>query len=285
MSLGQRLFVALQYALPQHGLSGVVFRLTRLRLGPLTRLMIRAFSWLFRVDMSEAAEPSVAPYPSFNAFFTRALRPDARPLAEPGAIACPVDGAVSQLGAIGGGRIIQAKGRDYGVADLLGGGAALASCFADGQFATLYLSPRDYHRIHMPIDGTLLETIHIPGRLFSVNPATTATVPRLFARNERVVALFDTTLGPLALVLVGAIFVGSIETVFGGLHTPPRAKTIRRIDYHGHGIRIRRGDELGRFNMGSTVVLLFAGATLDWDPTLKPGSRVRCRLGIATVRA
>ena len=285
MSLGQRLFVALQYALPQHGLSGLVFQLTRLRLGPLTQLLIRVFARLFRVDLAEATEASPAAYPSFNAFFTRALRPDIRPLAEPGAIACPVDGAVSQLGAIGGGRIIQAKGRDYSVADLLGGDVALASRFANGQFATLYLSPRDYHRIHMPLDGTLLETIHIPGRLFSVNPTTTAAVPRLFARNERVVVLFDTVLGPLALVLVGAIFVGSIETVFGGLHTPPRAKAIRRADYRDHGIRLRRGDEMGRFNMGSTVVLLLADAVVDWEPSLMPGSPVRCRFGIGTLRS
>jgi phosphatidylserine decarboxylase len=285
MTIGQRLFVALQYALPQHGLSGLAFRLTRLRLGPLTELLIRAFSRLFRVDLTEAAEARPGAYPSFNAFFTRALRPDARPLSEPGTLACPVDGAVSQLGGIAGGRIIQAKGRDYSVADLLGGDAVLAARFATGQFATLYLSPQDYHRIHMPIDGTLVETIHIPGRLFSVNPTTTAAVPRLFARNERVVALFDTTLGPLALVLVGAIFVGSIETVFAGLHTPPRANAIRRIDYRGRGIRLQRGDEMGRFNMGSTVVLLLGDTVVDWDPMLQPGSRVRCRFGIATGRS
>ncbi len=284
MSIGQRLFVALQYALPQHLLSGLAFRLTRLRLGPLTRVLIRAFSGAFRVDLSEAAESDPSAYPSFNAFFTRALRADARPLADIGALACPVDGAVSQLGTIDGCSIIQAKGRDYRLVDLLGGDAKLAARFSDGAFATLYLSPRDYHRIHMPMDATLLETIHIPGRLFSVNPTTAAAVPRLFARNERVVALFDTAVGPLAMVLVGAIFVGSIETVCGGLHTPPRASAIRRVDYRGQDKRLRRGEEMGRFNMGSTVILVLADGALRWRPDLGPGSPVRCGAGIGELQ-
>jgi phosphatidylserine decarboxylase len=284
MSPGQRLFVALQYALPQHLLSGLVFRLTRLRLGPLTALIIRAFSRLFRVDLSEAAETDPRAYPTFNAFFTRALRPKARPLAQTGTLASPVDGTVSQLGRIGGCRLIQAKGRDYSLAELLGGDAKLATRFVDGSFATLYLSPRDYHRIHMPVDGRLLETIHIPGRLFSVNPTTTAAVPRLFARNERVIALFDTDLGPLAMVLVGAIFVGSIETVFGGLHTPPRGRSITRIDYRAQDIRLGRGDEMGRFNMGSTVILVLADGAVAWHPDLGPGSPLRCRGDIGRLR-
>lgn len=284
MTIGQRLFVALQYTLPQHWLSGVAYWLTRRRLGPITRWMIRSFSRLFNIDLAEAAEPSPSAYPSFNAFFTRALRADARPLAGPGLLCCPVDGAVSQLGAAGGCRIIQAKGRDYSLADLFGGDAALASGFADCTFATIYLSPRDYHRIHMPVDGTLLKTLHIPGRLFSVNPTTTQGVPRLFARNERVAALFDTPVGPMALVLVGAIFVGSIETIFGGLHTPPRAGAIGRVDYRGEAISLRRGDEMGRFNMGSTVILLLAKDAVRWASGLMPGSPVRCRAALGRLR-
>ncbi|MGB5833006.1 MAG: archaetidylserine decarboxylase [Thiohalocapsa sp.] len=274
---GQRLFVALQYLLPQHLLSGVVFRLTRLRLGPVTSLLIRAFIWAFRVDMDEAMAPNPAAYPNFNAFFTRALREGARTVdLAPNKVISPVDGAVSQIGRIESGRLFQAKGRDFGCDELLGGDRELAACFDGGLFATLYLSPRDYHRIHMPLDGRLRSTIHVPGRLFSVNPTTAAAVPRLFARNERLVCLFETALGPIALVLVGAIFVGSIETTWSGRVTPPRGRSIKRTPADQAMVPFQRGAELGRFNMGSTVVVLLPPNTAVWNPELAPGTAVSC---------
>ena len=282
LTIGQRLFVALQYLLPQHLLSGIVFRLTRLRLGALTGWLIRGFIRVFQVDMSEARQPDPASYPSFNAFFTRALRADARPLEPaPGAIVSPVDGVISQLGNIESGRLFQAKGRDFGCAELLGGDAGLAACFDGGLFATLYLSPRDYHRIHMPIDGRLGSTIHVPGRLFSVNPTTAAAVPRLFARNERLVCVFETDLGPMALVLVGAIFVGSIETVWSGRITPPRGRQVLRTAAPDAMTTLVRGAELGRFNMGSTVILLLPPACARWHERLGPGVCIQCGTALA----
>jgi phosphatidylserine decarboxylase len=281
-TLGQRLFVALQYLLPQHLLSGIVFRLTRLRLGVLTGWLIRGFIRIFQVDMSEAREPDPASYPSFNAFFTRALREDARPLEQAqGAIVSPVDGVVSQLGTIKSGLIFQAKGQDFGCAELLGGDAGLSAGFDGGLYATLYLSPRDYHRIHMPMDGRLDSTIHVPGRLFSVNPTTTAAVPRLFARNERVICVFVTDLGLMALVLVGAIFVGSIETVWSGRITPPRGRRILNSPAPEAIPALRRGAELGRFNMGSTVILLLPPGCARWQDRLGPGVSVRCGTTLA----
>jgi len=277
LGLGQRLFVALQYALPQHLLSGLVFHLTRLRLGPVTQFAIRAFTAIFRVNMHEAAASHPGDYPSFNAFFTRALRDGARPLdPRPEAVLSPVDGVVSQLGVISAARILQAKGRDYSVAELLGGDVRLAESFDGGAFATLYLAPRDYHRIHMPVDGRLRESIHVPGRLFSVNLTTAAAVPRLFARIERLVCSFDTDLGPMALVLVGAIFVGSIETIWSGLVTPPRARELVRRRANAGMPVLQRGTEMGRFNMGSTVILLLPRDRVRWDPAIAPGAAVRC---------
>ncbi|MGB5733220.1 MAG: archaetidylserine decarboxylase [Thiohalocapsa sp.] len=282
LSIAQRLFVGLQYILPQHLLSGLMFRLTRLRMGPLTRLAIRGFVRAFDVDLSEAQAPSPDAYATFNAFFTRALRPDARPIdADPAVVVSPVDGVVSQIGDIESGRIFQAKGRDFGCKELLGGDAELASRFNGGAFATLYLSPRDYHRIHMPCEGSLRSTVHIPGRLFSVNPTTAAAVPGLFARNERVVCLFDTALGPMAVVLVGAIFVGSIETVWSGRITPPRGSKISRIEAGDEAQSLPRGAELGRFNMGSTVILLLPPDSIHWNPGLAPGAAVRCGNALA----
>jgi len=274
--MGERIFAALQQFLPQHLLSRVVHRLTRLRAGPLTRLAIRAFVRGFDVDLGDAAEPDARRYATFNAFFTRALRPDARPLApQTDALLCPVDGAISQLGPLEDGRLVQAKGQTFQLAELLGGDTTLAAGFQRGAFATLYLSPRDYHRIHMPVDGTLAETIHVPGRLFSVNAATAAWIPRLYARNERVVCLFDSTAGPVAVVLVGAIFVGSIETVWGGELTPPRGRVLRRLPPPRPAPTLARGAELGRFNMGSTVILLLPAGAVEWRPDLVPGRAVR----------
>jgi phosphatidylserine decarboxylase len=282
-----RLFVALQHWLPQHRLSNTMFWLSRRRVPLLLPWVIRAYVRLFGVDLSEAAEPEPRAYPTFNAFFTRALRPDVRPFpAAADAIACPVDGRVSAAGTIDAGRLLQAKGRDYALDALLGGDAALAEQFDGGRFATLYLSPSDYHRIHMPVGGRLVRTIQVPGRLFSVNPTTVAGVPGLFARNERVVCLFATDAGPMAVVLVGAIMVGSIETVWTGRITPPRLETVAVTEPPAaEPVQLARGAELGRFNMGSTVILLFARARVRWSPTLTAGAPVRCGGTIGTLSA
>lgn len=240
------IFSWIQYLLPHHFLSSLMHRFMRIQIRWIKDLQIRLFIRAYGVAMDEA-EP--ADYRDFNAFFTRSIRRETRPLR--GTIASPVDGSVSQAGEIAEGRIFQAKGKDYAAHELLG---EHDETFLRGSFATLYLSPRDYHRIHMPIDGRLIKTIHIPGRLFSVNPATTRSVPRLFARNERVVAFFETELGKMAMVFVGAIFVSSIETVWQGVITPPAGSVVRRWNYD---LKFSQGQEIGRFNMGSTVILLF----------------------------
>jgi len=263
-----RLWARVQYVLPHHLVSGVVFRVTRWR-APWTTWLIRRFVRAFGVNLDEAAQSDPAAYDSFNAFFTRSLAEGMRPV-EGGADdwISPVDGRISQIGHIQSGNIFQAKGRAYTATELLGGDGELAEWFKDGSFATLYLSPSDYHRIHMPVDATLREMIHVPGRLFSVSTGTVAEVPRLFARNERVVCLFDTADGPMAMVLVGAINVSAIETVWAGLVTPSPQRQVGRWDYReedGLSIRLKRGAEMGRFNMGSTVILLTAPG-VDFDP-------------------
>ncbi|MCL7743487.1 archaetidylserine decarboxylase [Guyparkeria hydrothermalis] len=263
-----RLWARLQYVLPHHLISGVVFRVTRWR-APWTTWLIRRFVRAFGVNLDEAAQPDPTAYETFNAFFTRPLADGARPIeGEAGDWVSPVDGGISQIGHIQSGNIFQAKGHAYTATDLLGGDAELAEQFKDGSFATLYLSPSDYHRIHMPVDGTLREMIHVPGRLFSVSTGTVAEVPRLFARNERLVCLFDTADGPMAMVLVGAINVSAIETVWAGLVTPSPQRQVGRWAYRdedGLSIRLKRGAEMGRFNMGSTVILLTAPG-VDFDP-------------------
>ncbi len=266
--------------LPQHAVSRLTLRLTRLR----TRLkdpVIRWFIHAYGADMDEAVEPDPAAYPTFNAFFTRPLRPGVRPIAgDEGTPVSPVDGRVSQSGRIEAGRLYQAKGIDYGLVDLLGGDPRDAEPFMDGTFATLYLAPGDYHRIHMPLAGKLRRMCHVPGRLWSVAPWTVRSIPRLFARNERVVALFDTDQGPLGLVLVGAINVAAIETVWAGLVTPPRGRSVIHTEYGDTGPRIERGSEMGRFNMGSTVIVLTPpGVPLDNVPA--PGERVRVGMELA----
>ena len=282
---GARLFVGLQHLLPQHTLSRLMYRLARIQTAPFKGWMIRAYVRLVGVDLSLAAQPDPAAYPHLAAFFTRALRPDARPLdPDPAAVLCPVDGTISQLGTITDGRIIQAKGHDYSVSDLLGGGTDAQHLFDGGHFATIYLAPRDYHRIHMPLAGDLAEMTYLGGRLFSVNPLTAQRVPGLFARNERVVCLFDSDAGPMALVLVGAIFVGGIETVWEGEVAPARSgPRSRRWDYTGASPRVHleRGAEMGRFNLGSTIVLLFPPGAIAWEAALAPGQAVRLgqRLG------
>ena len=271
-----RLYVGVQYLLPQHLLSALMYRLTRLRYRPLKNLIIRGFVRHFRVDMGESMEPDATAYETFNHFFTRELRPDARPLPEaPDAVLCPADGTLSQLGKIARGRIFQAKGRDFSLVELLGGREDWARAFEGGGFATIYLSPRDYHRVHMPLTGDLREMIHVPGRLFSVNPITTALVPRLFARNERVACLFESEAGPMAVILVGAIFVGSMETVWAGQVTP--RTSAGKSPGEGTTFRLDRGSEMGRFNMGSTVILLFPPDRVAWDPSLAAGDPVRVR--------
>ncbi len=285
-SIGARLFVGLQRVLPQHLLSLLMYRVARIEWAPLKNLMIRTYVRLVGVDMGAAAQPEPTAYPHLNAFFTRALRPDARPLdPDPRAVLSPVDGTISQFGTITDGRIIQAKGLDYSVSDLLGGRGEAHHLFDGGRFATIYLSPRDYHRIHMPLAGELAEMTYFGGRLYSVNQATAARVPGLFARNERVLCLFGTELGPLAVVLVGAIFVGGIETVWEGEVAPalPGLRS-RRWHYTGATARVHldRGEELGRFNLGSTVILLFPADTLTWDPALMPGQTVRLGQRIGT---
>ena len=265
-----------QYLIPQHLLSRTMHRLTRLPAGGIKDAIVRRFIDHFGIDMSEAMEPDPSVYPTFNAFFTRALHPDARPVCvDTDSIASPVDGAVSQLGAIEQGRIFQAKGHDFSLTTLLGGEPADAKPFEGGSFATLYLSPRDYHRIHIPMDAVLRRMIYVPGRLFAVKPSTVRSVPGLFARNERVVCIFDTDSGPMAMILVGAIFVGSIETVWSGELTPTRTRQRRSWDYHDQAPKFARGDEVGRFNMGSTVILLFGADTINWNGDLHPGSRIR----------
>ncbi len=263
-----------QYLLPKRALTRLAGRFAASESGWVTQAAIRRFVRRYRVDMSEAAEPRIEAYPSFNAFFTRALREGARPLANASWI-CPVDGAVSQFGAIEHDQIFQAKGHRYGTRALLGGDAALAASFDDGHFATLYLSPRDYHRIHMPADGRLRRMIHVPGDLFSVNPATARGIPGLFARNERVVCVFDGERGPFVLVLVGATIVGSMATTWHGVVNPPRPGTVREWRYDDTDLRLCQGEEMGRFLLGSTVVMLMPRGAIRFDRSWAPARPVR----------
>ena len=265
--------------LPHHALSRAVQWSARCPRFPLRRTLTRWFIRHYHVNMAEALQPDPDAYPDFNHFFTRALRPQARPVVqETGQIACPSDGALSQLGDIEGERIFQAKRHTYSLIELLGGSEARAQPFSGGRFATTYLSPGDYHRVHMPLTGRLLEMAYIPGRLFSVSPDYTEAVPRLFTRNERIACIFQTEAGPMAVVLVGAIFVGSVETVWAGEITPPRHKQIKVTHYPASDsvIELQRGEELGRFNMGgSTIIVLFGPGRVKWEPGLGPGSRVQ----------
>jgi phosphatidylserine decarboxylase len=272
------------YPLPQHWISRVIYFLTRSR----TRLKDPAIHWFirrFKIDMSEAVEQDIRRYPTFNAFFTRAIKPELRPIVrEHAAIASPADGVISQLGEIDSGRIVQAKGHDYTTLELLGGRSEWARTFEGGRFITLYLAPSNYHRIHMPYDGQLRHMLHVPGRLFSVAPHTVRTVPRLFARNERVVSYFDGSMGPFALILVGALNVAAIETVWHGLVTPPQSGSVRQYDYADKKIALARGEEMGRFNMGSTVILL-TPSNVAWEPSWKPGQPVRLGQKLAPVQS
>ncbi len=266
MTLKDALTTLPQYILPHHALSRMMSKLTHCENKAWKNLFIKQIIRHYGVNMDEAKQPDINAYKSFNDFFTRDLKSSARQLtSEVNAIASPADGAVSQAGAISEGEIFQAKGKSYTALDLLGGSKERAKAFNNGVFTTIYLSPKDYHRLHMPLTGTLREMVHVPGRLFSVNTATTRSVPRLFARNERVVAIFDTELGPMALVLVGAIFVSSIETVWHGVVTPPSVTSVQTWDYKENAPTLKMGEEMGRFNMGSTIVVLFANNKVQWD--------------------
>ncbi len=273
-----------QYLMPGHLISRLTHTFTRVRHPGLKNRFTDWFIGHFKVNMEEALESDPHAYEHFNAFFTRALKPGVRPIVDgAGELACPVDGAVSQAVRITDGRIFQAKGHDYSLVELLGASTERAKPFDGGSFATIYLSPRDYHRIHMPITGTLKEMIHVPGRLFSVNPATTRVIPGLFARNERVVSIFDTEIGPMAMVKVGAVNVGSIETVWAGEVTPPAGRTVRSWHYEGDkAITLEKGAEMGRFNMGSTVIIIFGPDAVAWAEEIQPGAPVRLGQLLAT---
>lgn len=273
-----KLFVMSQYLTPQLALSRLAGKLADNNRTPaMKNRVIKWFIGRYGVNMSEALESDPGAYPSFNDFFTRALKPGLRPVDSAGNIlVSPVDGAISQLGQISDDRVFQAKGQSFSLTELLGGSAKLAGEFADGEFATIYLSPKDYHRVHMPLAGRLRETLFVPGKLFSVNPATAANVPNLFARNERVVTVFDTEFGPMALVLVGAMIVGSVETTWAGV-VAPGTGVVTPIP-HGQGTAataFHKGEEMGRFRLGSTVVLVMPKGSVSWNSDLSAGDTVK----------
>ncbi len=282
-SLTDYLFALPQYLLPHHAISRLVLWVTRCRIGWLKNGLMKWFIHRFNVNMSEAEQTDYRQYAYFNAFFTRALRADARPLAA-APIVCPVDGTISQAGGIHNDTIFQAKGHDYSATTLLGGDPEVARQFTNGCFATLYLSPRDYHRIHMPVAGSLKQMIYVPGRLFSVNPKTVRCIPGLFARNERVVALFETEHGTMAMVLVGAINVACIETVWHGVVTPPHRSSVQRWHYSEQTpINLARGEEMGRFNMGSTVICLFDNDKLAFDAAITHAAAIQMGQPLASI--
>lgn len=272
--------VFLQYILPHRALSRVVYWATRWTFAPWKNFLIGQIVRSYQVDMTEAAQPDPFAYPHFNAFFTRKLRPDARRAdTAPGALIAPADGRISQAGPIVDGRIFQAKGQDYTAGELLGDEAAAAP-YRNGRFITIYLSPRDYHRVHMPLRGTLRETVHIPGRIFSVAPFAVNAIPRLFARNERLVCHFDGAHGPFVVVMVGAILVSSVATVWDGLVVPPYAPSIRRKSFVGQNITLDRFAEMARFNMGSTVIVLLPEGAAELDTlTSQQAIKLGQRLG------
>ena len=277
--MSDRLAVLPQYFLPKQALTLLAGKIAGAKGGHWTTSLIRWFVGRYQVNMAEAANPDIASYASFNEFFTRPLRADARPL-DAANLICPVDGAISQFGAIEHDQIFQAKGHQYSTTALVGGDQELAMQFENGSFATMYLSPKDYHRIHMPCDGRLTRMIYVPGELFSVNPTTARGVPGVFARNERVVCVFDSVAGAFILTLVGATIVGSMATVWHGVVNPPRTDKIREWRYDDQDISLKKGEEMGRFLLGSTVVMLFPQNTLrfnaDWSPTgaIKMGEKM-----------
>ena len=274
----QKLLARAQHLLPHHALSRLAGLITGSRLPWVRRPLVRWFIHRYGVDLSEAAEPDPEAYASFQTFFTRRLRDGARPICpSPEGLACPADGTLSEAGTVPGGTAVQAKGERHGLDALLGGSPGAADAFRDGRILTVYLSPRDYHRVHMPLAGRLRSMVHVPGRAFSVGPATTAHIPGLFARNERVVLRFDTEAGPMAVVLVGAMLVATIATAWSGTVTPPRGRRVRQWTYPETGegsVRLGKGDELGRFNLGSTVIVLLGRDRVAWHPDLTAGEPV-----------
>lgn len=260
--------------MPKKALTIFAGKIAGARAGRITTSLIRWFIGKYKVNMAEAANPDIASYASFNEFFTRALRKGARPLASDPYI-CPVDGAISQFGAIQQDQIFQAKGHSYSTVALVGGDAELAAQFENGNFSTIYLSPRDYHRIHMPCDGRLIRMIYVPGDLFSVNPTTARGVPNLFARNERVVCVFEGKAGPFVLVLVGATIVGSMQTAWHGVVNASRSGAIREWHYDKQYLSLKKGEEMGRFLLGSTVVMLFPPNMLAFNPKWAPERAVQ----------
>lgn len=272
-----KLFVLSQYITPQLGVSNLAGRLADSDSSPaLKNRVIKWFIGRYGVDMSEAAETDPEAYPTFNAFFTRALKPGIRPLADgEKTLVSPVDGAISQLGQVTGDRVFQAKGQSFSLSELLGGEEATTEPFTNGEFSTIYLSPKDYHRIHMPMTGTLRQMIHVPGKLFSVNPVTAENVPNLFARNERVVCIFDTDSGPMAMVLVGAMIVGSVETRWAGV-VVPGSRQVTSTRYEGEqAISFEKGEEMGRFRLGSTVIMVMPKGAVTWNSDQVAGKTVR----------
>ena len=276
------LSIAHQYALPKKLLTVLMGKLAGARLGGFTHALIRRFVAKYKVDMAEAADPRIESYATFNDFFTRPLREGARPIS-PAPFVCPVDAAISQFGPIEHDQLFQAKGHSYSTRALVGGDQVLAHRFDHGHFATLYLAPRDYHRIHMPCEGRLKRMIYIPGDLFSVNPLTARHVPGLFARNERVVCEFECAHGPMVMVLVGATIVGSMATVWHGLVNPPRTREPREWRYDGQDIVLAKGAEMGRFLLGSTVILLFPQNVLTFTPDWAPTKPVRLGEAMGTL--
>lgn len=271
--MNPKLFASLQYLIPQHALSRAAGWLAETTISGIKDPFTRWFVKRYQVNMSEALEQDPSAYASFNDFFTRALKPGARPIdSDRHSIVCPADGAISQLGDIELGRVFQAKGQDYSLTELLGGDPDAAAPFMGGKFATVYLSPRDYHRVHMPLAGKLTQMVHVPGDLFSVNEATADNVPRLFSRNERVVCFFDTEAGPMALVLVGAMIVASIETVWAGQVTPHKRRIVRTDYRQLQSVELAKGDEMGRFKLGSTAIVVFGKDVVQWDAGYRAGS-------------
>ncbi|MGO1461381.1 MAG: archaetidylserine decarboxylase [Marinobacter sp.] len=272
-----KLFILSQYVTPQLAVSRAAGRLADNDRAPaLKNRVVKWFVKRYGVDMNEAAESDPTAYPSFNAFFTRALKPGIRPLAEgEDTLVSPVDGVISQLGQVTGNRVFQAKGQSFSLLELLGGDTGRAEAFSEGEFSTIYLSPKDYHRIHMPMAGTLREMVYVPGKLFSVNPTTAENVPNLFARNERVVCIFDTAAGPMALVLVGAMIVGSVETTWAGVVAPGNGG-VTAVSYEGESaISFAKGEEMGRFRLGSTVVMVMPQGSVRWNADQVAGKQVR----------
>ncbi|MDB5724177.1 MAG: phosphatidylserine decarboxylase [Novosphingobium sp.] len=273
--MSERLQVLLQYLLPKQRLTTFAGRVAGAQGGAMTTRLIRWFVGKYRVNMSEAANPDIASYASFNDFFTRPLKAGVRPSA-PADFICPVDGAISQFGAIDDHHILQAKGHRFTTTELVGGDAALAAQFRHGSFANLYLSPKDYHRLHMPCDGVLTRMIHVPGALFSVNPVTARGVPKLFARNERVVCVFTSPeYGPFVMVLVGATIVGSMATVWHGVVNAKRTVKVSEWSYADQAIMLKQGEEMGRFLLGSTIVMLFGQGIIAFNQAWAPERSVR----------